>query len=145
EGERAQANLARAQDAVDFIGRRIGEVRLSNVPQVQQVQREVLEYALKFHEGFLQERGDKPSVRWEAVKACCRVGDIRARLGRIDQAEAAYRRAIRLVEELPQDFPSVVERHRVLIHCHVGLSRLFSRNAMRGEEEPVERALDSLF
>jgi tetratricopeptide (TPR) repeat protein len=145
EGERAQANLEKAQDAVDFIGRRIGEIGLANVPQVQEVQREVLEYALRFHEGFLEERGDEPAVRWEAVKASLRVGEIRRMLGRNAQAEAAYRRAIRLVEELPQDFPTPVERHRMLIGCYGGLSLLFLQSGRGPDAEQVEKTLEGLF
>jgi eukaryotic-like serine/threonine-protein kinase len=129
--DRAQASLAKAQDAVDFIGQRIGEVRLAHVPQVQEVQREVLEYALRFHEGLLEEHGDEPAARWEAVRAWLRVANIRGELGRADASDAAYSRAIQMVEEMPDDYPSSVERQRMLIRCYSGRLTML-RQAGRG-------------
>jgi tetratricopeptide (TPR) repeat protein len=98
ERRRAEAHLTRATDAVDFIGRRIAEERLADVPHADPVRREVLEYAVRFYEGFLDTEGDSPAARRAAATAHLKVGGFRHRLGDLNGAADAFRSAVRLGE-----------------------------------------------
>ena len=73
---------------------------LADVPQVQPVRRALLEKALAFYEGFLQERGDDPEVRRETGRAQFRVGKVQALLKEHEEAEEAYRAAVAAAEKL---------------------------------------------
>jgi hypothetical protein len=105
ERQKAEAHLAQARDAVDFIGRQIGHVQLGLAPHSEKIRREMMEYALRFHEGYLHEYGADPVFRTDAAKAFVRVSDLRARLGDSEGAAAAILRAIELFESLTADRP----------------------------------------
>src|SRR5262245_53715194 len=76
EADRADANLAKTLEAVDKLLSRVGHERLAQVPGMEQIRREVLEDALRFLQGFLQQKGDAPVVRREAAWAYFRMGHI---------------------------------------------------------------------
>ncbi len=105
ERERAEANFREARAAVDEL-RQIGHRRLSSVPHVEGVRRELLEKALAFNERFRAINGDLPAQRQEVGRAHLRVGEIQELLGRQKEAERAYRQALdsftRLHEEAPE-------------------------------------------
>src|SRR5262249_18641448 len=63
EAERADANFSQTLEAVDKFLSQLGHERLAQVPGLEQVRREVLEEALQFFQGFLQKKGEEPSVR----------------------------------------------------------------------------------
>src|SRR5262249_51723287 len=63
----------------------------------------LLEQALAFYEGFLDENGDDPAVRREAAWAHHRLGRILRELWQPQKALASYERAVALLEELVAD------------------------------------------
>jgi len=101
----AEANFRRAVDAVDQMLTRVGEERLTNVPQMEPVRRDLLQDALRFYQEFLRERGDGPAVRSEAARAYRRVGQVQVLLGQRDEGEAAYQQAVTLLEKLLDESP----------------------------------------
>src|SRR4051794_29627311 len=65
-GERqARANLKKAREAVDQMLVRVAG-RLADVPHMEEVRRELLADSMKFYEGFLNEQGTDPEVRFES-------------------------------------------------------------------------------
>jgi serine/threonine protein kinase/Flp pilus assembly protein TadD len=107
ERERAEAYLAKALDAVDQMLTHVGQRRLAHVPRMGDVRRALLEDALRFYQGFLGESGGDAAVRHETAHAWRRVADIRRMLGDREDAEPAYRQALKLTEELIPTLPDV--------------------------------------
>jgi serine/threonine-protein kinase len=101
--QRAQANFERAREAVDQMLTRIGDEKLRNVPWLEDLQRDLLEDALRFNQRFLTDYGDDPAVRAEVARAYYRAATIRATLGKHQEAAAAFRDAIRIQERLVND------------------------------------------
>ncbi|HEY1375672.1 MAG TPA: tetratricopeptide repeat protein [Gemmataceae bacterium] len=99
----ADANFRKALAAVDQLLTRVGQERLADVPQMEQVRRELLQDALTFYQAFLAERGDDPAVRREAGRAHGRLANIYYALGQYAQAEDATRQAIALLDALAAD------------------------------------------
>src|SRR5207302_11398005 len=71
ESERARAdgNLQKARDAVDQMLTEVGQKQLAKVPQMEPVRRALLEKALQFYQGFLQEKSGDPAVMRETAWA----------------------------------------------------------------------------
>jgi serine/threonine protein kinase/predicted Zn-dependent protease len=100
---RADARTRFAREAVDDMYTQVAEQWLKDQPHQTQLQREFLEKALKFYQALSLEQGEDPQVRREEGAAQVRVGDILAALGRTEEAEAAYRRALDIRTSLAAD------------------------------------------
>src|SRR5262249_35208577 len=84
---------------------------LAQEPELTPLQREFLEKALAFYRRFAEDRATDPQARADVARALVRVANIRAPLGRNDEAEAAAREAVSVYEKLAAEFPGEVE-HR---------------------------------
>ncbi len=136
--ERADANFKRARDAVDRMLTRADE--LAEMPHTEHVRRGLLEDALELYEGFLEQHGTDPEVRYETGRAYKRVGDIRAMLGQHGDAEEAYTQAIALLETLAADEPDVPDFRHGLARALLGFADLLRETGGRvGEAEEVLR------
>jgi len=89
------------------------------------VRQKLLEDALEFYQGFLEERGSDPATRYETALANVRVGDIRKSLGDRGDAEEPYRRAIQLLEGLVREFPKEAEYLYALANCEGAFGGVF--------------------
>jgi serine/threonine-protein kinase len=90
---RAEANFQKAREAVDVMLSEVGSKDLADVPAMEGIRRALLERALQFYEGFLDERDD-PATRHDVGLAQARVGAIRLLLGQVSPAVEAYRQAV---------------------------------------------------
>ncbi len=145
----AVANLRKARDAVDRMLTRVSEVRLKDIPQVEPVQRVLLEDALEFYRDFARQAPDDPEVQLEASQAYRRLGRTYYRLGRSDEAESCFREAFAIQERLTAAFPTVAAYRKELAESHnaqgqlcLGLGRKAeaadaARNALALLENPV--------
>jgi tetratricopeptide (TPR) repeat protein len=110
---RAEGNLRQARAAVDKMFTKVAE-ELADRPHMEQLRRELLEEALQFYEGFLQESGDDPEVRYETAIVHGRVADIYNALGdynnSLKQSESQYR----IVRALHKEFPEEARYHEEL-------------------------------
>jgi eukaryotic-like serine/threonine-protein kinase len=129
----ARANFRKARDAVDHMLSRVAAEKLAHVPQMQEVRRELLEKALEFYQGFLEQAGDDAEVRSETGRTYVRVGNIRSFLGQHAEAESAYRRAVELLRPLAADFPAEPQYRHHLADSHHGLAVVLAK-ARRAEE-----------
>ena len=102
-------NLRLAQDAADGLLGEVADVDLADIPQMEPVRQRLLEKARAGYQQFLVEEGDDPLVRWGAVRAQVRLGDIQALLGDVPKAEASYRAASRRARG-PREARSVQRR-----------------------------------
>ncbi len=71
----AVANLRKAREAVDRMLTRVSEVQLKELPQVEPVQRALLEDAQEFYRNFVRQAHDDPEVLLEASQAYRRLGE----------------------------------------------------------------------
>jgi len=104
--EKAEANFKKAQAAVDQMLTEVSEDRRFDLPQLEPVRRALLDKALKFYQGFLEERSDDPEIRFETGRAYARVGTIYSRLGQPGPSESAFRQGLDLFEKLLSEFPA---------------------------------------
>jgi serine/threonine protein kinase/tetratricopeptide (TPR) repeat protein len=128
-----------ARRAVDDMYTDVAERWLEMEPEMEEVQRKFLLKALRYYEGFAQEKGTDPEVRFATAQAYRRVGDIQQKLGDLSSAEPAYREAIRLLARLTGDFPDRSEYRTALGHCHHNLGGLLTHAKRREEAEGAYR------
>ncbi|MEX0700976.1 MAG: protein kinase [Planctomycetales bacterium] len=102
----AVANLQKARDAVDRLLTHVGDQALAQVPQMEPVRKALLEDALEFYQGFLEDDSSNPAIREGTAEAWRRMGSIHELLGQHSQAEQAHREAIDLFGKLAADFPA---------------------------------------
>jgi len=142
--ERAEANFHKAQTAVDLMLTEVSENPLFDAPDLTPVRRMVLEKALSYYQGFLEEKGGDQDIRAETAKAYTRVGAICIRLGQPGSAEDAFRRGLGLNEKLLAEFPGDARfRHAVAEACLNLGSHLRADLGRPTEGEPfLRRALD---
>jgi serine/threonine protein kinase/tetratricopeptide (TPR) repeat protein len=142
--ERAEANFHKAQEAVDLMLTEVSENPLFNAPQLTPVRRLVLEKALSYYQGFLEEKGDNPNIRFETANAYTRVGAIYNRLGQPGPAENMSRSGLDLLENLLAEFPAETRyRHAVAETCHDLGGHLRADLGRPAEgERYLQRALD---
>ena len=124
--ERAEVNFKRAQEAVERMLTRVAEEDLPKVPRMEQIRRQLLQDALEFHQGFLAERSEDPAVVASSVEAYMRVGRISHMLGREEDAEQAYRRAVQLQGPLVHSHPGVPSYCRGLAGAQNSLGLLLT-------------------
>ena len=126
-------NLRLAQDAADGLLGEVGDVDLADIPQMEPVRQRLLEKAAAGYEQFLVEEGDDPLVRWGAVRAQVRLGDIQALQGDAPKAETSYRAAAAELESLASQDPSTTDIRRDLARDLQGLGVLL-KDANRFQE-----------
>ena len=104
---RAVANQDQALAAVDRFLARVGDRRLADVPEMDEVRRELLEDALGFCEQFLEQSPTPDrNVRFQAGSTHGRLAKILQTMSRNEPAEHNYRGAIAILERLTDEFPA---------------------------------------
>ena len=142
---RAEANYQKARDAVDKLLTEVGQVSLKDVPQMEPVRRRLLESALQYYQGFLQQSGDAAAIRHEIGGAHERVAEIHALLGRPEPAQVAARRAVDTLDPLAAEFPAEASYRRSLglAFSRLGLV-LIDVGAFPEGERVLRRAIEIL-
>jgi tetratricopeptide (TPR) repeat protein len=143
--EQAQENLMTAREAVDQMLTRVAEETLIPVPQMEPVRRGLLEDALRFYKGFLQQNSADPAVRLEVTRANRRVGDIQRMVGQHSEAQKAYAAAIANAETLAHEFPDKPDYVHELSTCHNSLGELLIETGeLTSANEQLRPATDLL-
>jgi tetratricopeptide (TPR) repeat protein len=137
EHDRAQANLNKALEAVDRLLRPLDDSRLIRLPQFQEPRRRMLEDALEFYQGFLNQEGDDVGVRRDSARAYTRSIMLRLLLGQTAEAEQAAAEARRLYEGLAAEFPDLPEYRHGLAETHAALGHVYN---LTGRFDLAERA-----
>jgi tetratricopeptide (TPR) repeat protein len=120
EQDRAEAHYVRARQVLDQLTQ-LG-VEMSNRQGMAETSRNILEQALTFYEGFLQERSDDPAVQLDTGRACQRAALINQQLGRMDVAEPTLRRGIKILDELIEQESHNTDARKSLADCLVNLA-----------------------
>jgi tetratricopeptide (TPR) repeat protein len=133
----------RTREALDAITSQVMADWLSPWGRLAPGQRDFLEKVLAYYESFASESGDSEEVRHGVADAHRRIGNLCARLGRHEEAEAAYRGAQELYPSLAADFPSVPKYRQERAWSHYDLGLLLSDTGRPKEAEAAYRdALD---
>ncbi|MCI0459454.1 MAG: tetratricopeptide repeat protein [Gemmataceae bacterium] len=135
----SDVNFRKALEAVDQMLTEVGQKELAPVPHLEEVRRTLLEKALSFYEGFLQEKSSDPPIQLQTGMACRRVGHLRHWLGRHDQAEQAYERGIALLEQLAGRYPNEPSYRQELARSYAGRARLFREVGRSAEADQACR------
>jgi tetratricopeptide (TPR) repeat protein len=121
----AEANFEKAFDAVNRMLSRVGREQLDDVPEMEEVRRDVLADALEFLQGFLAERGqDDPLIRRELALAYQHMATIHTLLGQLEPARAESLEAIGLQERLVAEAPDNLDYRSDLAVSHGQLAAL---------------------
>jgi tetratricopeptide (TPR) repeat protein len=103
EKERRQV-LARFRSACAALERVV--TTLTRPPLVEEsARKKLLEDALGYYQGFLEQSNADPAVRREAASAWARVGDINRLLGNPGAAEKAYKNGLTLQQQVVEECP----------------------------------------
>ncbi len=137
--DRAEANFQKAMEAVDEMLSGVGDEDLAEIPQLEPVRRSLLEKALAFHEGFLQEDSTDPQVRREAGRAYLRVALISLLLVDYERGEEASRNAIRIFQGLRDEFPNEGENLHGLAEGYDRLASIQDETDRHEEAEESDR------
>ena len=111
--KRAEANLAKAREAVQRMLTEVGDERLKNVPQMEKLRETLLKEALEFNKGFLQD-SDDPEIRKEAGLAHGNLASIYLMLGKADEALNSGRQGVEILTDLRQSAPKNQDYTRTL-------------------------------
>jgi tetratricopeptide (TPR) repeat protein len=102
---RAKQNLLMAVEAVDRMLTRVVDERLQYIPQFEDERRQILEEAVGFYNGFLEQEHSDPTLRREMGRAYFRLGKVFGGLGKPDKSQDSFRQAQTLQEQLAAEFP----------------------------------------
>jgi tetratricopeptide (TPR) repeat protein len=141
---RAAANFQRAREAVDEMTR-VAEEELANVPEMKEIQEQLLQKAQAFYAGFLEENADDPSVREEIGQAYLRLGGIHTTLGQHVEAEDAFESAIDIFEELATEYPGVASYRQDLAESYGRLADVLRTTERLKAAEEAFRQEEQLF
>ncbi len=100
----ARGNLEQARRIVDEMYTQVAD-GLTDAKGMEPYQREILEKALRFYESVALPQSQDPEIRYETGRARFRVAEIRFKFSQIEQAEAAYKQALSILEPLAADYP----------------------------------------
>jgi serine/threonine protein kinase/tetratricopeptide (TPR) repeat protein len=117
---RAEANMRQTREAVDRFLTHVAE-DMAGKPHMEKIRRALLEDALKFYKGFLEEKGTDPVIKHETALAYLRVAQVQGWLGNMAQGEAPARRAIHLFEQLSAEHPASKEYRQDLANARSAL------------------------
>src|SRR5262249_23335641 len=120
ERQRAERNLQRAREAVDRFFTRAAK-DMKDTPHMEKIRRALLEDALKFYQGFLEEKGTDPVIRHETARAYLRVAQVQHSLWNTSQVEAPARSAIAILKQLTAAHPGSKEYRQDLAEEHAAL------------------------
>jgi tetratricopeptide (TPR) repeat protein len=142
----AEANLEVACEAVNQMLTRAALERLEEVPEMEEVRRDLLADAF----AFLRElepgssRSD-PRLRRQLGLAHHHLGRIRGRLGQHEAAAADFRTSLELQSRLVADFPGDPRHRDELASSHYGLGEVLEGSGHRAEAEGQHRAAVALW
>jgi hypothetical protein len=137
--QEAIAYLKTTRRAIDQMLTRVANERLLQVPQMEQVRRELLEEALKLYQGLLEAKSDDPALRQETGLAYGRLGNVYQRLDQQAAAEQALGQAIAVLEELSAAGALDPDGRRDLSRFYMNLGWVLGQLGRHAEKENAHR------
>jgi serine/threonine protein kinase/tetratricopeptide (TPR) repeat protein len=106
---RAEANFRKARQAVDEYVTVVSESKLFDVPGLQPLRRQLLEAALRYYQGFLDQRSSDPKLRAELAATYLRVANIDEQIDRSDDAIKALARGVEIARDVLRTNPELTD------------------------------------
>jgi tetratricopeptide (TPR) repeat protein len=141
---KAEENLDMARQVVDEMYTQVA-ADVEGRPGMDAYQRRLLERALRFYRTFALRQSGRPEVRHEAGEAGLRVGDITLKLGRVGEAEAAYRGALEILEKLASEDPAEPRYRATLAGGLNRAGRLAGTTSRTAQAEAMLRRAVAIF
>jgi serine/threonine protein kinase len=114
----ADANFQQARQMLDFFTQ-VSVEELADKPAVQEVRRKLLQAALDYYRGFIDQHGEDPSIREALVASQLHVAAILQDMGARSEALAAMEQASQLQQQQVREHPRNLEdRGRLLFIDH---------------------------
>jgi serine/threonine-protein kinase len=134
ERDRAVENLRESRRVVGAMFDKVVP-KLPDQRDMDATQRDILESALQFYEGFVLGRDRDPEVQHEVGRAYQRVGYIQDRLGWSQAAKVAYLQGVAILDPLVMQYPTRVEYRRTLATTLYDLAELYDHLGRPGDAE----------
>jgi len=135
---RAEANLAKAREAVQRMLTEVGDERLKNIPQMEKLRETLLQEALEFNKGFLLE-SDDPEIRKETALAHGNVASIYQMLGKSDEALNSWQHGLETLTELHVSDPNNQDYTRTLASSLLNAAYTQESLGLNAETEATSR------
>jgi serine/threonine protein kinase/tetratricopeptide (TPR) repeat protein len=102
---KARANFELARNAVEEYGSKVsGDSRLKE-KDLEELRKELLQSAIKFHQQFLEQHRDDPALRADLGRACHDLGKLIAQTGKPTAALDLFEKGAALYEQLITEHP----------------------------------------
>jgi serine/threonine-protein kinase len=141
----ARANFQMARDAVEEYGTKVSDDARLKEKDLEELRKELLQSAVKFHQKFVEQQGDDPSLRADLGRAYLDLGKLVGNIEDTPRAIDLNRRAVALFEQLiaehPDDSSFPVQLAQALIQLG---QRLDYRGQTKESRDAYERALQTL-
>jgi serine/threonine protein kinase len=133
----ATAAEAHTREALDALTDDVVETMFARQPELGEPEKAFLRKVLESYESISQEMGETAEARLLRARGFFKVAQLHALLGDQVQAEAGYRQAVTLLEQLAADFPNIAEYRQKLANSH---NRLGIQLTELGREPAAETA-----
>ena len=104
--QRAAQNFGTVLDGVTLLAKRLHDRAPTDTPEMIALRREMADRAMHLIRSFVDEGGDEPTMRLEAMFARRQLAMTLAFLGRNDEAKQAFNKALAMAEQLAADYPT---------------------------------------
>ena len=113
---RAEANYLQTRTALKHIVNLVRARYSAGIPQLHELQQQILEDALAYYESSFKEQDDADAgVRFDTAVAYRQAGDLAQLLGRFPQARQRFKAALRLIEQLAEQDPDNARYQEVML------------------------------
>jgi eukaryotic-like serine/threonine-protein kinase len=142
--DRAEDNLAVARQIVDEMYTQVAG-RLADRKGMDADQRDLLLKAARFYEKFALPQSADPAVRLEAGRAGLRTGEILSKLGQTGPAEAAYLKALQLLDAVAAADLADGKSRRALADGQYDLANLYRDLGKNAEAQASLRGAAEIY
>jgi len=141
----AETNFNSAQRAVEDYLTSVSENTLLNLQDsvdIRSLRQDLLNTALQYYKGFVQQRKNDPALKRQLANAYYRVGEITKVIGSPGEAIEAYRLAQSIWESLAAALPDDHALRGRLADCHLAIGKLqAASDAFQAAKTSVTQAL----
>lgn len=144
QASRANANLEKAEEAIERLLSRVSNDDFFDLPQADPVRKAILEDALALHLDLLDKNPSSELARYRLARGRQKVARLQRLLGKFPEAKASYLAAIDDLEKIVRDYPSQPKYQQTLARSHgsLGIAVLQRTNQPQEAEEHTRIALD---
>ncbi len=134
----AEHNYRQAREVVDRLGAQYAE-RLATLPGTESLRRQLLADTLAYYQGFVEETRGDGRLKADLATTHFKMGKLSEQLGAVNEAKAAYRQALEMLEQLVRKNPGNAEYRADLALCLNSIALGLARSGKTVEAENAYR------